>query len=146
MNWRVLGIWCLTMFGSMMLLPTFATVEQPTWEGFGSVKVITDDEWIKLAGTEKDQDSNLIDVVKGFVNWTLGILWLIALVVLLRGGFQILIAAGDSDKVSNGWKIVKNALIGLAIIWVAWFIVSIIFFVINLLTVESVGTDAGTTS
>jgi hypothetical protein len=76
----------------------------------------------------------LIDVVRNVVNRVLGILALIALIILLWWGFQMVTSAGDEGKFDNWFKILKNAAFGLVMIWVAWFVVSLIFFVINTVT------------
>jgi len=73
-----------------------------------------------------------VTVVRNFVNWTLGILALIALLVLLYGGFQMVTAAWNEDQYGQWFKILKQAAFGLAMIGIAWFVISIIFFVINL--------------
>ena len=39
-----------------------------------------------------------MDVIRTFLNWVLGILSLVALVVLLYGGFNMVTAAGDDAK------------------------------------------------
>jgi Type IV secretion system pilin len=64
----------------------------------------------------------------------LGILALITLILLLWGGFQMVTAAGDDKKYGDGFTILKQAAFGLIMIGVAWFIVSLIFFVITLVT------------
>lgn len=89
---------------------------------------------IEVAGTEAGQGENFIQVVKNGINWVIGILALIALVLLLWGGFQMVTAAGDDKKYDEGFTILKQAAFGLMMIWVAWFVISIIFFVINLVT------------
>jgi hypothetical protein len=123
----------------------FATVEQPTWDGFGSVRVVTEEGWINLSGTEKDQDTNIIDAIKWFINWTLGILGLIAMIMLLYWWFVMLTAVWN-ERYGSWFTIVKNALLWLVVIWLAWFVASAIFWITNLITEESVWTDAGTTS
>ena len=89
---------------------------------------------IDVIGTETGQWENLIQVVKNAINWILGILALITLVLLLWGWFQMVTAAWDEKKYEAGFTILKQAAFGLMMIWVAWFVVSIIFFVINLVT------------
>lgn len=71
---------------------------------------------IGIAGTGTAQGGKLIDVIKSFINWMLGILALIALVILLRGGFQMVTAAGDDAKYKKGFKILQQAAIGLVFI------------------------------
>jgi len=41
-------------------------------------------------------------------------------------------AAGNEDKYKAGFTILKQAALGLALIGVAWFIISLIFFVIEI--------------
>ncbi len=96
----------------------------------GSVRV---DE-VELKGTETDQKDALIDVIKGVVNRTLWILWLIALIILLRGGFQVLTAWDDEGKSETWYKYLKTSATALIYIGVARFIVSILFYVLGLIT------------
>ena len=77
--------------------------------------------------------SALLDTIKNAVNWILGILATIALVICLYGGFLMVTAAGDEKKYQKWLSVLKYAAIGLAIIGVSWMIVSVIFwFVRNL--------------
>ena len=75
--------------------------------------------------------ASLIDVIKSFINWMLGILSLIALIMLLMGWFKMVTAAGDEEKYKGGFKIMKQAGIWLAVIGVSWLVVSLIFFVLG---------------
>jgi hypothetical protein len=90
---------------------------------------------IGVAGAGTGQGEGFLDVVRNAINWVLGILALIALILLLWGGFQMVTSAGDETKYEAWFKILKNAAFGLIMIWVAWFVISLIFFVINLITV-----------
>ena len=56
---------------------------------------------------------------------------LIALVLCLWGGFQMMTSGGDSKKYQSGLNILKWAAIGLAVIAISWLIVSLVFYVIN---------------
>lgn len=77
--------------------------------------------------------SAFLDTIKNAVNWILGILATIALVVCLYGGFLMVTAAGDEKKYQKWLSVLKYAAIGLAIIGLSWMIVSVIFwFVRNL--------------
>ena len=121
----------LGAFGSMLMLGSFnafTSAQVDTNQGnFWDVEK-TEDVWVAVAWQDKEE--GLIGVIKGFINWVLWILGLIALIILLWGGFQMVIAAWDEEKFNNGFKILKQAGIGLALIWVSWFIVSLIFSVI----------------
>jgi hypothetical protein len=85
-------------------------------------------------GTDADQGENLLQVVKNFINWMLGILGMITLIILLYGGFQMVTAAGDEEKYKAGFNILKQAGIGLVFIGLSWFVISMIFFLIGVIT------------
>lgn len=107
-------------------LVTFA---QNTPSGFWDPTSTTN---IQVGGwTGTAANDSLINVIRTFVNWALGMLALIALIVLLYGGFQMVIAAGDEGKYKNGFKILQQAAIGLVFIGVSWLVVSLIFWVLG---------------
>ena len=85
------------------------------------------------------QWSGLIGVIKSFINWMLGLLSLIALVVLLYGGFNMVTAAWAEEKYKKGFKIMQQAWVWLAVIWLSWFVVSIIFWIIWWTTGTGIG-------
>ena len=89
---------------------------------------------VNVPGSSGLQGDSLINVVRSFINRVLGILGLIALIVLLYGGFQMVTAAGDEEKYNEGFKILKQAGIGMVFIGLEWFVVSIIFFLLDLVT------------
>lgn len=93
----------------------------------GDIKVA----WTASADTTKD---SLIVSIKTFINRILGMLALITLVILLRWGFQMVTAAWDDGKYKEWMKILKQAWFGLAFIWLSRLIVSMIFWIIWLVT------------
>ncbi len=97
------------------------------WKAQGVSKV-----WVSwTTGTDSDaSSSSLLDTITNAVNWILGMLALIALIICLWGGFQMVTAAGDDGKYKKGMTILKQAAIGLIIIGVAWLFVSVIFWAI----------------
>ena len=87
---------------------------------------------LNVAARGEDYDSNkLIPTIKKFVNWILGMLSLIALVICLRGWFQMLTASGDESKYKKWFTILKQAAIALAVIWLSWLFVTLILYLIN---------------
>ena len=84
-----------------------------------------------VPGSTSLAGDSLINTIKSGINRLLGLLGLIALIVLLWGGFQMVTAAGDDGKYKEGFKILKQAGIGLLFIGLAWLFVSLIFFVIG---------------
>lgn len=83
---------------------------------------------------DEDVSSWLLDTIKNAINWCL---WLLATVVLcfcIYWWFKMLTSGGDSKWYDAGWKILKNALIWLAIILLAWMIVSVVFWFVATLS------------
>ena len=115
-----LGIFAVA---GVAVLPNIASADDPT----------TENKWASPdAGTQYIWDQKLtwsafLDTIKNAINWILGILATIALVVCLYGWFKMVTAAGDEKKYGDWLKVLKYAAIGLAIIGLSWMIVSVIF-------------------
>lgn len=101
-------------------------------------------QWVSVVGSWVGQQDAFVNVVKSAINWLLGILALIALIILLYGGFLMVTAAWNEEQYNKWFTILKHAAFGLVMIGIARFIVSIIFWVINLVTTSSDGQPAGT--
>ena len=96
----------LAFFGATTVMPAMA--QTPTdWANPGEVNMISG---------EAQTDSKLLDTVRTFINWMLGMLATIALVICLYAGFIMVTAAGDDAKYKKGMGILKQAGIGLVVI------------------------------
>ena len=90
-------------------------------------------EWItRILGTKNWPSSALLDTVRSTINWILGILATVALVICIYAWFKMLTSWGDSKGFDSWLKTLKNAALWLAIIWLSWLIVSAIIWFINL--------------
>lgn len=89
---------------------------------------------INVGGAGTDTGDTIIDIIKRFINYALGFLALIALVMLLWWGYKMVTSGGQEDAYKEGLKILKNAAIGIAFIAVSWFLVTFIFYVIGFVT------------
>lgn len=88
-------------------------------------------QWIDTIWTDGDQEWGLVQVIKNFINWVLWILALIVLVIVLVWWFQMVTASGNEEKYKKWFTILKHAGIWLVIIWLAWFLVTIIFWLLR---------------
>ncbi len=67
--------------------------------------------------------ADLKDSVINIIQWILGILALVAVVMIIYGGFTWMTAAGNEDRIEKAKKIISAAVIGLIVILLAWAIV-----------------------
>jgi hypothetical protein len=68
----------------------------------------------------------LPQIVVGFINIFLGLLGIIALCIVLYGGFIYMTSGGNEEKITQAKKILTNGLIGLVIIMSSWAITKFI--------------------
>lgn len=71
-----------------------------------------------------DLKTTIINVI----SWLLSLLGIVALVMIIVGGFTWMTAAGDEMQLELAKKRISNAVVGIVVILVAWALVS---FVIN---------------
>ncbi len=70
--------------------------------------------------------ADLKQTVLNIISFVLGLLGLIAVIMILYGGFIWLTAGGNEDKVGSAKKIISAAIIGLIVILLAWAIVNFV--------------------
>ncbi|MDR0607918.1 MAG: pilin [Candidatus Peribacteria bacterium] len=116
----------VALLGVGSVLPAYAQLP-----GTVTDTTYTDVEGKSLLNDSGQEGSKLITTIKNFINWMLGMLATIALVICLYAGFLMVTAAGDDAKYKKGMDILKQAGIGLVIIGLAWMIVSVVFWLIG---------------
>lgn len=138
---KLFGYYLIAWFTAVSLM-SFASAQNPTsnpsttthWFGLNEgVSQGVEGIW----GIGQDEGDGIITVIKQFINWALGLLALIALVMLLWWGYKMVASGGDEDAYKEGLKILKNAAIGIAFIATSWLLVSLIFYVIGLIGASS---------
>lgn len=67
--------------------------------------------------------SDLKQTVVNVIQWVLGVLALVAVLMIIVGGFQWMTAAGNDERIDKAKKIISAAVIGLIIVLLAWAIV-----------------------
>lgn len=92
------------------------------------VSAVTDFGTSKITAINVPQgSSNLEGIVAKVINYALGLLALVAIVIILIAGFEWMTAGGNDDKVKTAQKRLKYGLIGLIIIFLAYGIVTWLF-------------------
>jgi len=76
------------------------------------------------------QDRDLKSSIANIINIILGFLGIVAVIIVLAGGFKWMTAGGNEDKVSESRQMIIQGVIGLVVVFAAWAIAS--FVVSNL--------------
>ena len=101
---------------AVMALPTVALAQATTF----SVE--------NIGGQVGLGTADLKTTVINIIQWVLGILALVAVIMIIIAGFQWMTAAGNEEKVEKAKKVISAAVIGLIIVLLAW---AIVIFVAN---------------
>jgi hypothetical protein len=98
-------------------LATLATVAFPLMASASPYSI--EDIGTLVGLGQADLKTTVINVIQ----WVLGILALVAVVMIIFGGFTWLTAAGSEEKIEKAKKIISAAVIGLIVVLLAWAIV-----------------------
>ena len=79
----------------------------------------------------KDKDSDLTGQILTIINAVIGVLGLVAVVVVIIGGFQYMTSSGDAGKVKKAKDTILYGIIGLVVCVLAFAIVN--FVIANIL-------------
>ena len=101
------------------------------------------DELEEVAEDSGLGDESLSVVIAKIIRTILGFLGIIAVIIVLWGGFVWMTAGGDADKVAKAKKILINGVIGLAIVLMSYAIAT---FVLNAILGASSGSDSSSSS
>jgi len=128
-----------------LLLSTFALVFTVAGGVLAPIQVsyAQADELEEVGDLSGLQDESLQIIVARLIRTFLSVLGIIAVIIVLYGGFVWMTAGGDPDKVDKAKKILINAVIGLAIILLSW---SITTFVLNSLIDATGGSSSSSSS
>ncbi len=97
---------------------------------------VNGDDGLGLTDTEADPREMAVDIVKYLMTF----LGIIAVIIILLGGFKWMTAGGNEDKVAEAKKLIIAGCIGLVIILAAFIIVQ---FVMNVSSQALNGEDIG---
>lgn len=70
--------------------------------------------------------ADLKETILNVIRWLLGVLTLIAVGLIIYGGFLWITAAGNAQRIEKAKRVILNAVIGLVIVLISW---AIVFFV-----------------
>lgn len=90
---------------------------------------------------EIQRDAALLDIIKSGVNRVLWVAALVALIIILYGGVRMVLSWWNEEAYNQWFAVLKSAAIGIVLIGIAWFIASLIFWLINTFATTAEWTD-----
>lgn len=102
------------------LAPSMA--QSTSWDSQIGMKTVSE----SFGGSSAEEDIRY-KIVK-IINTVLSLLGIIVVILIIYAGFKWMTSAGNEEAVTSAKKILKNAIIGLVIIFMAW---SITFFIMR---------------
>jgi len=99
-------------FFSLMVLPALAAADDPFGLGYGT--------YLGLGTNDIKQG------IMTIVQYLLGFLGIVAIIIMLYGGFTWMTAAGNEEKVGKAKQIISAGIIGLVIIFVSYALVTFV--------------------
>ncbi len=85
--------------------------------------------------SETRQEGSLLIIIGGLINVFMGLLGMLAVVLMLYGGFIWMTAQGDPEKVQKAQNIIKTAVVGIIVIFAAWALAT---FAINYIATRAI--------
>lgn len=92
---------------------------------------IYNEEELTTTGSAWEKTMNY---VKWILNYILWIIWLVALWYMILQWFRALTAWSNEEEMSKAMQWIKYAAFALAWVWLSWFVLSIIFWFLQLVT------------
>ena len=93
-------------------------------------------DWIANAdvSSSENKKESMIDYISKWINYFLAFLWMIVIILIIKDGFIIITSAWDENKKKEAFTNLKNYAIAIVMIWVAFLIVNLIFYFVNVNT------------
>lgn len=129
--WAVALLWAGSTGLVNAATTTATTPATPGVTDQGGVPQQNDQYCVGSSCLSNKWDRTLLQSAITLVNRVMSMLSVVALVVLLIGGYRMITANWDETKYKKGLSVLKQAAIWLIIIWLSWAIIRIIFRFIN---------------
>lgn len=81
---------------------------------------------INLKDISPIKETDFVKLLQGIVGWLIAVAVPIAALMILIGGYQIMFAGGDPEKINTGKKTILYTVVGFAIILLAWSFIAVI--------------------
>lgn len=114
-----------TFVASFLVLIILGGAIQPVFAQSGNISVGSGGGGIKNP-LEKSGSTTITHVLKGIINWMLGLVGFLALIALIIGGARMIIDFGNEDQVKKAKMTITWAIIGLMVVILSYAIINIV--------------------
>jgi len=131
------------LVGAILFMGTVAPLTVDAWSPLKPNNPFIDDsdswsaEQVNVIWSSSGQKDAVVNVVRWYINRVLWVMGLIALLFLIYWWFLMVTSAWEEDKYTKWFTILKHAAVWLILIGTAWFVISIVFWLINLTQKQS---------
>jgi len=80
----------------------------------------------EFTGVKIGQGNNIKGTIASIINIILGFLGVIAVIIIMAGGFKWMTAAGNEDQVGEARKMITQAVAGLVVIFLSYVIANFV--------------------
>jgi hypothetical protein len=81
----------------------------------------------KIKNATKLPDKSPVDITVRSIQWALGLLGLVAVIMIIWGGVTWMTSAGNEERVKKAKHIITYAVIGLSVVLLSWILVTFVF-------------------
>jgi hypothetical protein len=81
---------------------------------------------------------NIAGIITTFLPYVFAIVGILLLVYFILGGFSLMYAGGDPKKVQAGWAKITNAVIGLVVVFLAYWLTRLLGSVFNISIINEI--------
>jgi type IV secretory pathway VirB2 component (pilin) len=127
---RATAIAATGAIAATLLLPAVASAQIPDPSDADRRFGLGDNVDETFSNVGLGQTEDLKGSIANIINIILGFLGIVAVIIILAGGFKWMTAGGNEDKVAESRQMIIQGVIGLVIVFAAWAIAS--FVVSNL--------------
>ena len=101
-----------------------------------TVSAVQEVDWIANSdvSTSNSKHESMLNYISKWVNYFLAFLGLVVIILIIKDGFIIITSAWDENKKKEAFTNLKNYAIALILIGVAYLIVNLIFYFVNVNT------------
>lgn len=114
-------------FRIVSVLLSFVVLGLLSFALFAPTNAITFDPANNIKKSLQLPDTNPENIAISTVQWALGLLGLVSVIMIIAGGFMWMTSAGNETRITKGKEIIKWAIVGMMVIFLSWAIVTFVF-------------------